>query len=292
MSSTAVITRDKDAVVRVWEMHEMPCFSVWENKSFPAFSCTLETPEERENFLLECLEQIRNGGSAALFTIKFHEMPKNGKITNGTPVFGSMPFRLSESQPAGNNRGGSDAQWMKELFETRLQLYDERHKQELAKKDQVIQELQEQLEEGPEDAEDLNLGVIGQVLQAGEKYPTLKRLTDMLVEFLADAVTVGKHKFKNMAHAAAPAGSGINGVEEEAAAGGAAPGSATPDQQVNAAIRTLVTYFINHYGTGATDEEKRQSGFVEFAYVMTLLANLTTDPDVMELAIKKLKQLA
>jgi hypothetical protein len=67
---------------------------------------------------------------------------------------------------------------------------------------------------------------------------------------------------------------------------------APPDQRVNAAIRTLVDYYTTAYGGGGDEKARQINGFTRFADDMSLLAGLTADPDVMELALKKLRNFA
>lgn len=309
----AILTRDKAGVLKIWEMHEKPIFSIWENKRDPAFHNADERESERERVLHECLDFIQESQTTSIFIIKFHDEPnKNGKITSATPVIGSLSFRLNEPNTMRNGNtavvtaGAAGMDMMKELFESRLQMIDLKFQHELEKKDQEIERLQleaaaaEEEDEYEDDEDSEELGIIGQIGEAGNKYPWMQNALAKVADAFADLVVVAKHKMKVPAAA-------INGVnnstpqEQQQQQPGA---KQSDDQRIKAAYIKMIHYFVSYHGfpPGSTDEsiqamdpEEQEAyklkGFKEYADTMQKLAALTDNPQMMELALRTLKSM-
>lgn len=229
---------------------------------------------EGKKLLMENLKALEQKGTEAVFVIRFYEeLPDKKDVNWNTPCSGSQRIKIKETATmvamAAQQAGGSDFTnfLMKQLDnekEARENLEDELSE---------IKELLLEKEKTPPD--EAGLGIIGQIGRAATSYPVFG-------EILKDWSTVLKHKF--MAFAGPAQASNIAGVETDT--------SLPPDQRVNNAIRKLIEYYIRRYGGTGDDETKRKTGFTVFAADMELLANLTSDPDVMDLALKKLRAMA
>lgn len=233
--------------------------------------------------LKENLQAAEQNTPEAAYVIQFYEeLPKSGKLDKSTPASGYFKFRIQAYQgytPAISGVGAaapatrdfndflrfeleSERAKTRELMEEREELKDE------------IQELEEQLADKP--AKEIG-GIMGQVGEIGTQYP-------WMADMIKDCFTVLKHKF-------AP-GAGQQQHSPGAARMAGVATDAPPDKKVNAAIGTLVGWYIQEYGAGATEEEKKRAGFEKFADDMQLLAGLTADTDMMHLALKKLRAAA
>jgi len=294
--SNPVMTRDKAGVMTVWEMQGKPFFSIWRTAKDLSFSCSEEEEEAREAMLVKYLDLIKESNSDYAYTIKFHdETGKSGKINNTTPVCGSLPFKFSEATsierytPGG--AGAGNTAMLNELFAEKLarleDKYDRRIEDLEREHEDEIEELEKQLSEGSGKKLDGIQGAIGFIGEQGSKYP-------WIAEIIKDWSTIIKHKFQQAA-GPRPAHN-IAGVETDTQA--PPQGDMTADQQVSHAIRTMAGYYVGKHGyfdPNITEEAKTHAnakGWAELAADLTLLAGLTKDPDLMELALKKLRQLA
>ena len=78
--------------------NDSPLFSIWYGKDlrFPSME---QEPAAARAYFEQLLDVLNQGGSSAIYTIKFHDTPnrKTGKIDNTTPVCGSFNFRLFDA---------------------------------------------------------------------------------------------------------------------------------------------------------------------------------------------------
>lgn len=82
-----------------------PFFSVWQGKNLK-FQSTDEDLQRGQDLLLSNLEALRQAGSDAIFTIRFHKTTdKDGFVTDKTPYVGSFNFKVAEAQQMGQLAG-------------------------------------------------------------------------------------------------------------------------------------------------------------------------------------------
>jgi hypothetical protein len=82
-----------------------PIFSVWQGKNLK-FQSTDEDLQRGQDLLLSNLEALRQTGSDAIFTIRFHKQTdRDGFVTDKTPYVGSFNFKVAEAQQLGNLAG-------------------------------------------------------------------------------------------------------------------------------------------------------------------------------------------
>lgn len=279
----AILTRNKEGVLSVFELQGKPCFSIWENTKHPAFSCSDETEDEREAMLIKYLNIIAESGTTAQFMIKFHDAPAKGKINNTTPVSGSLPFRFSEPNDlvkTSGNAGSAGIDMLREVFSTKMEMLDMKYQRIIEDKDAEIEALQQQLDAEPEPGDSDDMGMIGKIMDRVERNPSLNNLFNKLLDTAGDFLTVSKHKMRAQG---ANVGGGISGVEEDQ--------TLSPTERLNGHLKVLIEYFVKQHGQGNTAEEKYNSGFLQMVDALGMLAKLTNDPDMMELALKKLRAL-
>lgn len=284
----AILVRDKEGVISVWELQGSPMWSLWETRAAPTFSCNDDRENKRKEELNYYLDLIKNSGTVCDYTIKFHDdVPAGKKINNNTPIFGSLNFKLTEQSlmapaagAAGNNTGIA---MMNELFAARLQNMEdkwERRLQDLERDhEDEIKEIEE--EYSSKKGNKIN-GLLGEIGEATTQYP-------VFAELVKEWSTVIKHKFMQTfspgGHAPAANIAGVND-------------NTPPEKVVQQAIQTLASYYVGKHGyfkEGITDAEKETvtlDGWREMAGDMKLLSGLTSDPDIFELAIKKLRQMS
>lgn len=277
--ANAILTNDKGGVITVFTMHDEPCFSIWERSGkSPLFSCTEESEEDRKKVLNESLDFIFNSGSTAAYEIRFHEQPGSGKkINTNTPAIGSLPFRLNQEQSLSTTKGGdaNNISLLRELFSEKMSRFEDKYERLLEDKESEIEELQRQLADGGQDDEE-DMGKIGSIFKLGDKYPAFGKLLDKLSDAAGDLIIVGKHKLKG----------GVGGDTATHLAG-----TGTPDERLKQALKLLVEYHVAHYGTGDNEEQKYNSGYVACIENIERLAKCTTDEDLMEMMLNKLKKL-
>lgn len=280
----AVLTRDIPGVLSVFEMQGSPIFSLWENNKDILFSFVGENEQERRDKLTEYLNLIKQSASHQQFTIKFHdEANKNGKVTNGTPVTGSLVFKLNENddlqlvpknQARVEGTNGSIA-LLNQIFDAKLQNMELRYNHILEKKQEEVEHLQEQLDRAGEEEEDTDdddqMGLIGSIGKAGERYPWMQ-------EHIKDIMTVAKSFLNKKFGIGEPDGARLAGVEDTS--------GMEPKEKLNKSIKELLEYYHTKYGDP-------KAGDANFANDIERLAKMAkTDPDLFDVMIKKLRNAA
>ncbi len=276
----AILTRDKAGVLSVFDLQGQPVFSLWETREAPSFSCIDDRPAERRKMLEHYLDVIKDSGTTADYTIKFHE-DDDKRVTNKTPVIGSLSFKLNNEmgmEGIGSVRGGN-SNMMDQLFSAKMDLMEERYKRLMEDQQREHDDELDELEEKTTGRKK-KLGALGMIGEAGNDYPWMQDIIKEGINMLKDFVTVSKHKMRSNP---AQHEGGIAGVETDAP-------PVDTNGKITAAQNKLMAWFANEYGD-MDSKEGRAKGAAEYANVLTMLANLTADDDMMKLAIKKLKQL-
>lgn len=280
----AILTRDVEGVIEVWNMHKQPVFALFEGEKKLLFSCVEENEEDRLYELKKYLNVIKTSGSYATFTIYFYEDPgKKTRITTATPYFGSLPFKLNNAdgmevvQPGGRQGvpGNFNMELMNQVFASKLEIMDMKYQHQMEELKRIHEkELEDATAEEEEERVDAN-DIIGRIGQAGEKYPWMQ-------EHIKDGITIVKHLVKKFTN-------GVLGDDLGMGASGTiagAPQGANPTEKLNWSVKTMLTYYHGKYGN-------QENGDKEFADDMERLANMcTTDADLFDLMIKKLRAAA
>ncbi len=281
--ANAILVRDKPGVISVFKLQGSPIFSLWETRANPSFSCADERPEERLRMLEYYLDVIRDSGTVADYTIKFHEeASKTGKITNNTPVFGSLTFKLNspdmglETSRGSANVSGTGVSLLNELFKEKLERLEDKYQRQIEDMQREHEDELDQMEEATS-GKKKKLGALGQIGELGNEYPWMQEIIKEGIGMFKDMLVVGKHKMRQQ-----PAGGGINGVDTAAM---------TYKDKIAQAQNTLMTWYTKQHGD-TTVQENREKGANDFADDLLLLAGLTKDDDIMQLALKKLRSLA
>jgi hypothetical protein len=281
----AILKRDKEGVLTVFDLQGKPMWSIWENVKEPSFSCSEDDADERRKMLEKYLDIIKDSASTAAFTIKFHdECSKNGRINNNTPVIGALPFRMNEADAAVATRGGAaggSIELLNQLFAARMENIEQRWQQKFDQQERDHQEEIEDLEEDSK-AKRPKLGAIGMVGETFREYPEIKELCKPLIEGLTDLLTFGKYKVRQHTQPQQQPG-GIAGVKPDTAA--------PPQQRIDTALRRLLTWYTVQEGD-INDQAARAKGATKLAEDLESLAKLAEDPDpdMIHLALKKLRQ--
>jgi hypothetical protein len=284
----------------------LPYYALYEQKSKDLkFAYKGETWEEGRELFIQNMEVIRNTGTSTIYVIKFYEELSNrGNLNITTPYAGSFVFQMAKNlqtstMPATGNNIQNDQ------FSQYLLMQLERERDEKENLRQEIEQIknmmvahQEEDEEIDEEIDVINgtsesnkeLGILGVIGRAGERFPFLQ-------EPLKDFATIISHKMKQfLAPAAQPAGASINGINKDDAMN-----VEDPSKLLNAHLSTLIKYYtVKEIPTGVLfqdlqaeqQEQLKAHGYRKFTQDMGLLAGLTADSDVFELAIKKLRQMA
>lgn len=278
----AILTRDIDGVIEVWNMHKQPVFALFEGEKKLLFSCVEEDQEDRLSELKKYLNVIKTSGSYATFTIYFYEDPgKKTRITTATPYFGSLPFKLNTAdglevaQPGGRTGvpGNFNMELMNQVFASKLEIMDMKYQEQIR---DLERRHEKELEDATAEEEERGIDeqdIMGRIGAAGEKYPWMQ-------EHIKDGITILKSMVKKF----------TNGVLGEETRGGhamaGAPQGAAPNEKLQWAIKTMIAYYHGKYGG-------QENGDKEFSDDMERLANMCQgDPDLFDLMIKKLRAAA
>jgi hypothetical protein len=206
----------------------------------------------------------------------YDKLSKDERLDERTPYSGSFKFRM-KSDPGravagmGALPAAGDNSFLSYL-QTELR-YEKEKNQELT---ETVADLEDEivyLKEESKPKEKIT-GMIGQIGEATTQYPILGEI------------------FKDLVSRFFPKGNNQETRRETEDMAGALAGVDTdtpPDVMTNNAIKKLVSYYIAKKGTGATDEEKKQSGFAAFAKDMHRLASLTDKPTLFNSLISMLE---
>lgn len=227
--------------------------------------------------LKENLTVLDNTAPSTQMMLQFYEeLGRKDIIDSKTPHSGSFLLQMKPKDSFAPAINGLTAQSPADMsflnyLQTELRLEKEAN-QDLR---QEVQELEEELEEyRHKPAGEEVGGIIGQIGALGTQH-------SWIADIIKDWSTVFKHTF-----------TGASGRTQQAPHISGIDNTGPPDKRVNNAIEVLVQWYGNEYGQGTTDQEKMQTGFSKFADDMQLLASLTSDADMMHLALKKLRAAA
>lgn len=277
-----------EAVKKQFDLYDdMPYYALFEGKGSSDKAGRLIYPFKGDNkamgwdLLQENLQASEQNTPEACYIIQFYdELPKSGKLDVSTPYSGSFKFALKGYEAYKGGAAIAGTLPASNDFNAFLRFELDSSRARVRELEQENRQLEDQIADLEDMKEEPAIeGALGQIGAAGNQFP-------WLAEILKDWSTVLKHKFT---------GPGGGGSFRPAGAGGGLAGVATdapPDQKINAALKTLVSWYTLQYGGAGTKEEQHERGFQKFAEDLTLLANLTADTDMLHIVLKKLRAAA
>jgi hypothetical protein len=241
--------------------------------------------------LEENLKVAENSSPFTRFLIQFYnELDKNDSINDKMPAAGSFLLRMKTNQgtqPAAISGIGlipAEGSLFLQYLQTELRIKEEKI-QELEEENAELHDTIDEYERSDR-APKIN-GMIGQIGEAATQYPVLG---EILKEFAGGLKTLfTRPGATNRAPGA------LAGVETDTPPTGNAE---TADQVIGKCIKKLAGYYVGQHGyfkEGITEEQKEtanRKGWISLANDMVLLANLTDDPELFEVAIIKLRKVA
>jgi len=245
---------------------DFPFFALFQGKEVK-FVYADDDAEKGRRLLEDNLNVLARNGSTALFTLRFYtDTDKKGTITISTPYSGSFSFKITtpvtfELNKAGANLPANNDQFLAFLIAERDQL--KQQVSELQEENEELKDLLAEADDNEGNEPKKDLGFIGLIGEAGNQFPWMQ---DMIKE----GFTILKHKFAKPQHAGAMAGITLDPNQR-------------PDEQVNKALKHIISFYVNKYG--------EVEGWKLCALHLTKLAELTEDEDIYALAIKKLMAL-
>ena len=296
----AILTRDKDGVMANFELQGAPMFAIYEG-SKPLTCCCEGEEEDRRKKLSQYLDFMVQSGSTTNFDIRYYdECGKNGKVTNATPFFASLPFKVNDTAQAqemlsiksGNGAVSMNNDLMFKLFDAKLENIKLMFDHQLQEKEKLIRDLEEALAAEPDEEEEMvgSLGIVDQIGAIGDKHPWMQNIIKDLSSTINNLVNGAKTKFTAM-------------TEKPVQMAGLPPkpeGSKSLDELLKWSQRSLIeTYRQKHgvvYGedgkpTPATMEAMNKAD-AEYVNDMVKLAEVAaTKPNTFENAIKSLREL-
>lgn len=300
----AILTRNKDAVIENFGFQGKPMFAIFEGNKI-LFCCCNDDEKVREQTLKQYLEYMETGGTTASFDLKFYdECNKNGKVTNATPFFGSLPFKISDSdaalnllaqkQQGGGNMTAQSMQLMMQIFEQKIDNVQLRNEYALQKKDEEIAALEEELNAPPEhNYEKAGLGKIGAITDmigsAGEKYPWMQETVKDIMSTLKNLVNGASTKYASMTERPVQ----MSGIPPK-------PASGELTEQLKWSQQTLISFFRKKNGVETNDngtakeghEAGMQKADQEYVAAMVKLAEVaSTKPKTFSNALESLQEL-
>lgn len=257
----------EDTIER-FKIYETPLFSFWCGKDL-RFIHQKDDMNGALNLLTNNLETIKQNGHTSQFTIKvYDELPERGKITAGTEHSGSIVCQMHTPGDTvtgmtryGSGGGGDFMAYLKE------ELSQAKEKIHHLKQDRDYWKGQvEHLEQAGNDD---NLGGLGKVGSALEKYPQLNELLKPVIMNLSENMA-------NLFGKKIPA-SRISGIPLQ-------PADDTENQKK---LSEAITALISAYGKQYND-----MGDTIFAFDMEKLSRIAQHtPSVFLEAIQKLREL-
>jgi hypothetical protein len=289
-----------------FDMFKEPYFALYEMANSKStgpgnllFSYRDEDKEgEGWKVLKECLQVAQH--TSGMYMIRFYEVLNNkGTIDSNTPYSGSFKLRMNDPEEVSFSpaKGAAPSSLLNDLFASKLELFDMKWQHKFEQQEREHQEqladLEAQLEEKEtEGSEDRYLGTVGEVHkwgdvvgELGNKYPWMR---DIIVKFgnnVNDMLTLGKYKIGQQMAPQQPQ----QRPAQPGTIGAIKPG--TPEERMNMAIIELIQWYSAKHGD-ISDHKVRQAGAADLAGDLELLVKLSQDDDMMELALKKLRNLA
>ncbi len=266
MNVTPVERKGVEDTLNGFDLFQTPFFAVFHTKRM-LFCFVDDDNEAARAFLIQQLQALEASGNTAVYTLKVYDEPtKKGQINESVPCCGSLCFRITDPM-AGlimNTNTGKGQHPVQHVDRYTLFLEQQlrTHQEETQLLRQEVEALKEITIEGKE--EENNLGWIGDVAAAAEKYP---KFADTVMDLLTMAKSFLSKQFpmSNQNNTQQAPGGAISGVR---------PGL-NPDDTFREAMNIL--YKVN---PNMTDD-------------LVLLANMAAnDPDMFQIALKKLRALA
>lgn len=302
----AVLTRNKEGVISVWQAQGSPVWAIYEGNK-PLFCCGDDGIKKRLEMLEYYLKLMEESFTDQKFEIRFYDQAnKNGKVNNSDPFFGSLPFKVGESEKSmemlnsrqsggASNMNGNTAIMM-QLFEAKMDNLDLKWQHMMEKKDEEIAVLEEALAEEPEGYADDGMGKIGAITNmvgaAGEKFPWMQDIFKNLSTTLNSLVNVARTKYSN---ATEPAGQ-MNGIPNK-------PDDVKNlDQMLSWAGKTLIQVYrekggvkFNEQGNvapGAENEAAMNTADTIYVMDMVKLAEIAASkPNTFDNVVKSLREM-
>lgn len=175
-----------------------PIYSVWQGRNLK-FQFNDEDIQRGQDLLLNNLEAIRQTGSDAVFTIRFHTTKdKDGFISDKTPYVGSFNFKVSEPTNQLGNLAGADYTSNSPILSKLDKILDQQN--ELQSRIAALEEQEEDEEDEPKN--NSVMGLISGIMET----PIGKQLIENAIGAL----------FKNIApQQPAPKQVGLAGIPSE-----------------------------------------------------------------------------
>lgn len=241
---------------------DYPYFALFSGKELK-FVYTDEDQDKGKRLLEENLAVLSKNGSNAMFTLRFYtDTDKKGAIKHDTPYSGSFNFKVSQPVSMMPQLGiQNNDQFLAFLIAERDQLKEEN--KELKEENEELKDLLAEADDNNGNEPKKDLGFIGLIGEAGNQFPWMQ-------DIIKDGFTLLKHKFAKPQHAGQMAGITLDPSQR-------------PDEQVNKALKHIISFYIKKYGEA--------EGWRLCAEHLTKLAELTEDEDIYAIAIKKLMAL-
>jgi len=235
-----------------------------------------EDPEDAMRLFIDNVNMIERNKSKGVYEVHFFNEPQK-KVTIATEPNGTFTFALLHPgdgwSSVGSAPGPQDSGFLAYLMHEKDKLTDLVEEQQ-----ETIEELEAQLEEATKNTTDGPAltgvaGVMDTVGAMGQKYPWMQ-------ESIKDLITVGKNFLR-------VPGSAAHNARHNVGAMGNINSALPAHEQIQQGLQIILAYFVKR--TGLQGEAANEQGAIDMAATIVGLANLTTDEDAMELALKKLK---
>lgn len=267
----------KDSVMTGWDTYikRYPMWSLHEYGGKKIGTAKFTGRENDRQLFLDMLTAAEQAGTAQNYCICFWPDQDADEIPKGIEPAGSFTFSLKPIYGAVSRIGGvgdmpqappSSPEFITYLYgqisklESRVEVLED-EKMEL---ENEIREMAAEADQASANA-GKNLGAIGKIGEALKEYPELQSLAK-------DGIYMLQKLFQKRPEQAAP--TALAGV----------PGDAPPNQRYDAAVETLLQYYVSQAGG---DKAK---GFNDFANDIELLARMTANPLDFNYAISKLRE--
>ena len=267
----------RENAMNCFRLHNTPDFAVFAGQGDKwrlKFSVTDKNQDESEMIFRDNLDAV-DATNDATYQVRFYRKLKDGDEPDVTTPYSSsfnfkvkekMPFQMAEKQMAPAAQFGhlsyGDQQWIKFLQDERIRLMEENR--QLKEEVETLENELDELELGDGEPE---LGALGTIGAAGQKYPWIQDQMSTLIGVF-DRLTRAIPGMNSAPAAAAPAPMGEAPENTEA--------------KFKAALQKLLDYYNKKY-PGA--------GEARLAEDLWKLAQLTDKPMIFDMALQQLKSL-
>ena len=279
MATPTIHRKGIEDIIRGFDAHAENCpyYALFESRGekpgMLIYPYTGEDKERGREILAQNLETIEATGSTAIYLMRFYKvLDKNENITSRTEDSGAFRFRVLEPENKSMLRyetignapviaGPGQNNFLEFLIKERDILKEKN--EELESENEQLKEDIRAMEAAPQEG-GADLGVIGMIGEAGNRFPWMQNIVKDLGYIVAKATTRQNNEIPQA----------IAGL----------PSDATPDQRVNGAIGVLLEYYVSQA------QGNKAEGFSKFADDMELLAKMTVNPLDFNYAISKLRE--